>query len=416
LREVGKLTALRVSKIGEPGRYGDGGGLWLQVSPLGTKAWIFRYKFLGRQTHMGLGPLADISLADARARARAARVALLDGIDPLAEKRQRRATARSEAAKLITFKAAAEQFIAAHKAGWKNEKHAAQWPSSFEAYAYPVIDEVSVAAIDTALVLKILEPIWQTKTETAARLRGRIEAVLDWARARHYRDGDNPARWKGHLDHLLPSKAKLRRVQHQPALPFIDVPSFMAQLRGIEAVSARALELTILTAVRTGAATGANWSEIDLVNNVWTIPGARAGTKLRQGEHRVPLSKRAVEILRDVPREKGNEHVFIGGKKGKGLTNMAMLGLLQRRHPDLTVHGFRSTFKDWASETTNFPDIVSEMALAHVIKDEVQAAYRRGELMEKRRRLMQAWDGYCARPATPAEIVQLRGRSGPVPA
>jgi integrase len=407
MRETGKLTTLKVNRITEPGRYGDGGGLWLQVSPTGTKAWIFRYKFLGRQTHMGLGPLADIGLSDARGRARAARVALLDGIDPLAQKRDRRAVARAEVAKLVTFKEAAQAYIAAHKAGWKNEKHAAQWPSSFEAYVYPVIGSLSVAGVETSHVMKILEPIWQEKTETAARTRGRIEAVLDWARSRHYRAGDNPARWKGHLDNLLPSKAKLRRVKHQPAMPFQDVPGFMAELRAIDAVSARALELTVLTAVRTGATTGALWSEIDLVNGIWTVPGTRAGTKLRQDEHRVPLSKRAVELLRAVPRERGNDHVFLGGKKGKGLTNMAMLEMLQRRYPDLTVHGFRSSFKDWASESTNFPDIVSEMALAHVIKDEVQAAYRRGELMEKRRRLMQAWDGYCARPPVAANVTTL---------
>lgn len=410
MRETGKLTTLKINRITEPGRYGDGGGLWLQVSATGTKAWIFRFKFLGRPTHMGLGPLSDVGLADARARARAARVALLDGIDPLAEKRQRRDAARSEASKLVTFKEAAEQYIAAHKAGWKNEKHAAQWPSSFENYAYPVIGALSVGAVETSHVMKILEPIWEKKTETAARLRGRIEAVLDWAKARHYRDGDNPARWKGHLDHLLPSRSKVRRVKHQPAMPYQDVPGFMAELRAIDAVSARALELTILTAVRTGAATGALWSEIDLVNNVWTIPGTRAGTKLRQDQHAVPLSKRAVEILRTIPRENGNDHVFIGAKKGKGLTDMAMLELLQRRYPDLTVHGFRSSFKDWASETTNTPDIVSEMALAHVIKDEVQAAYRRGSLMEKRRGLMQTWDNYCARPAGPAEVVPMRAK------
>jgi integrase len=398
MREMGKLTASGIAKLSKPGRYGDGNGLYLQISNWQTKAWCLRYQLAGRSREMGLGSVTDISLKDAREKARSARRLLTDGDDPIDARKAKKHALRADREKRVSFKQAAEKYIATHKAGWRSGKHADQWTATLATYAYPIIGNLSVSDIDTGHIIRIIEPIWETKTDTASRVRGRVENILDWAKARHFREGDNPARWKGHMENLLPAKSKVRKVRHQPALPFQDLPAFMGELREMNSISARALEFTILTIARTGATTGGLWQEIDLVNPIWTLPGSRAGTKLRQEEHRVPLPKRAVEILRGLPRESGNDHIFIGAKKGSGLSNMAMLELLQGRYPNLTVHGFRSTFKDWVSETTNFPDIVSEMALAHVIKDEVQAAYRRGELLEKRRKLMDAWAQYCATP------------------
>ena len=403
IREVGKLNVAGLGKLTQPGRYGDGNGLYLQISNVHTKSWVLRYQLAGRSREMGLGSLTDVSLQQAREKSREARRKLIDGEDPIDARKEKKEELRAALAKRVLFEDAAEKYIAMHKTGWRNEKHADQWAATLKTYANPIIGKLGVADVQTSHILSILEPIWTTKSETASRVRGRVESVLDWATARHHRQGDNPARWKGHLDKLLPAKTKVRRVQHQPAMGYAELPRFMAHLRETACVSAWALEFTVLTAARTGATIGALWSEIDLINGIWTVPGDRAGTKLRQDEHRVPLSKRSIEILRAVPRERGNDHVFIGTKRGQGLSNMAMLELLQGKHPDLTVHGFRSTFKDWASETTNFADIVSEMALAHVISDEVQAAYRRGELMEKRKKLMEAWAKYCATSVSTAE-------------
>ena len=400
-RVVGRLKGLSVSRQKKRGRHADGGGLYLQVNKDGARSWIFRFS-LGRVRELGLGGYPAISLKQARDLAGDARLLVKRGEDPIEARRSNIQAARAERAKRVTFKQAAEQYIESHRAGWRNEKHVAQWTATLETYAYPVIGNLWVGEIETSHVSKILEPIWTTKTDTASRVRGRIENVLDWAASRRYRQGDNPARWKGHFSNLLAPKNKVRRKQHQPAMPFSELPSFMANLRDMDSVSARALEFTILTCARTGATTGGLWTEIDLVNAVWTVPGARAGTKLRQDEHRVPLSKRAVQILRELPRLEGNDHIFPGAKDGRGLSTMAMLECLQGRYPDLTVHGFRSSFKDWASEATNHPDIVSEMALAHVIKGEVQAAYRRGELLEKRKKLMEAWTRYCGSPVITA--------------
>lgn len=392
MRGSHKLSALKVTRASKPGRYGDGGGLWLQVAEGGSKSWIFRYQRDGRARQMGLGPLDVVSLADARQKAIDARRLLLADQDPIEAKREARATAKLEAARGITFKTCAENYIGTHAAAWRNEKHRAQWASTLERFAYSAIGSLPVAAIDTNLVLKVLEPIWTKTPETAARLRGRIEAVLDWATAREYRAGENPARWRGHLDKLLPSKRKVRCVRHHPALPYADIPAFMANLRKQTFISARALEFTILTAARTGEIIGALWPEIDVREKVWTIPAERM--KARK-EHRVPLSDRAIELLEKLPREDGNDHVFIGDRRGRGLSNMAMLEFV--KGAGITVHGFRSTFRDWAAETTAFPNHVVEMALAHVVGDRVEAAYRRGDLFDKRRRLMAAWAAYCAK-------------------
>jgi len=403
-----KLTAVKVAKLNKTGRYGDGGGLWLQVSKWGTKAWQFRYMLHDRARQMGLGSIHTLSLAEAREKAREARALLLDGIDPIDARQGQRQQARAEAAKRITFREAAERYIAAHRAGWKNEKHGEQWTRTLATYAFPVIGNLAVADIDTSHVIKVLEPIWTKKTETASRVRGRMEAVLDWAKARHFRQGDNPARWRGHLDKLLPAKSKVRKVKHHGAMPYAEVPAFMADLRKQDSVSARALEFTILTAARTGETIGARWSEFDLKAELWTVPADR----IKAGrDHRVPLSDRCLEIIADMPREDdGDGPVFPGVRPGKGLSNMAMLELLRGMTDNgYTVHGFRSSFRDWCAEQTNYPREVAEAALAHIVGDQTEAAYRRGDALEKRRRLMAAWAGYCTGPlAAVREVTPLR--------
>jgi integrase len=296
----------------------------------------------------------------------------------------------------MTFKESAAMYVASHRAGWRNPKHAAQWQATLATYAEPVIGGLSVQAIDTALVLKVLEPIWTTKPETAGRVRGRIESILDWAKARGYRAGENPARWRGHLDKLLPGRSKVRRVEHHAALPYAELPGFLVSLREQEGIAARALEFAILTAARTGEVIGARWSEMDLVGKNWTLPAAR----MKAGrEHRVPLSDRALAILREMQphRQAEDAFVFPGGKNRRPLSNMAFLMLLRRMgRGDVTVHGFRSSFRDWAAERTKFPAEVAEMALAHTVSDKTVAAYNRSDLYERRRRLMAAWTTFCS--------------------
>jgi integrase len=407
-REIGRLTALFISKKNvSPGMYADGGGLYLQVTDKQVRSWIFRYMRDGKERYMGLGPLHAVSLADARAAATECRRKRIAGIDPIEERENRRALARLEAARTKTFSQCAEQYIESHQAGWRNAKHAAQWRSTLKTSAEPVIGHLSVQQVNVDLVMRILKPIWSTKPETASRLRGRIEAILYWAAARGYRTGENPARWRGHLDKLLPSKSKVRRVEHHPALPYAEIDEFMQKLRTQGGVAARVLDLVILTATRTGEALGAQWSEIDLDEKVWAVPPERMKA---EREHRIPLSPAAVAILKAQYEETGGEgFVFPGGRRGKPLSNMAMSKLLDRMsYPDITVHGFRSTFRDWAAETTSYPNTVVEMALAHVVSDKVEAAYRRGNLFEKRRRLMEAWAKFCAMPKATDKVVVFR--------
>jgi len=402
-RQIERLTALKVeAKELAPGMYPDGGGLYLRVTSEGTRNWVLRYMLDSRPRWMGLGPLALYSLAQARARALDARRKRHDGIDPIEARRAERTRQRLDAAKAITFKQCAETYIASHSAGWRNEKHRYQWKATLKDYAYPAIGDLPVQAADTALVLKVLEPIWTAKAETAGRVRQRIESVLDWAKVRGYRDGENPARWRGHLDKLLPARSRVREVEHLAALPYAKMPDFLTTLRAREAIAARALEFLILTAARTGEVIGARWNEIDLLDKLWTIPASRMKA---HREHRVPLSPRALAILEEIQAAcqgvASDGFVFLGPKPGTPLSNMALLMLLRRMELDeLTVHGFRSTFRDWAAERTNYPNHVVEMALAHAVADKVEAAYRRGDLFEKRRRLMQQWATFCT--ATPA--------------
>jgi integrase len=396
------LTSRKVETMKTPGHYGDGGGLYLQITGDGdksvSKSWIYRYQINGRRRDMGLGPVALFSLAEAREKALAARRLVYEGIDPIEAKAAKTAEQKRAEAAALTFEQCAERYIEAHKAGWKNAKHGAQWTATLKAYVYPSSGSLPISGIDTELVLKILEPIWTTKAETASRVRGRIEAILDWAKTLGYRSGENPARWKGHLDHLLPARSKVAKQEHHAALPWAEAGAFMAALRGQEGISARALEFAILTAVRTSEALGATWGEIDLASKLWTVPAER----MKAGrEHRVPLSEAAIGILNEMAKKRvvstPDAPLFPGAKAAKPLSNMALLMTLRRmKRDDLTTHGFRSTFRDWVSEQTDYPGDVAEMALAHAIGDAVEAAYRRGDLFEKRRRMMDEWATFCA--------------------
>ena len=410
-RGIGRFSAVALPKL-KAGMHSDGGGLYLQVTKGGARTWIYRFMLHGRAREMGLGPLHIVTLAEAREKARECRRLRYEGIDPIEARKAQRAEERLAAATAMTFEQCAERYIEAHKAGWRNPKHAAQWPSTLATYAYPVFGDLPVQAIDVGLVTKALEPIWRTKPETGSRVRGRIESVLDWATVRGYRRGDNPARWRGHLDKLLPARAKVRKVEHHAALPYAEMGEFVAALREQEGIAARALEFLILTATRTGEVIGARWDEFDLAEKLWTVPGAR----MKAGkEQRVPLSGRALAIIEDMKTQRVNDHEFVfpGGRPRKPLSNMAMLKLLQRMgRGDLTAHGFRSSFRDWAAERTGFPHEVAEMALAHTVSDKVEAAYRRGDLFQKRRQLMEAWAKHCEAqamgkviPLAPRELV-----------
>jgi integrase len=388
------LTLKQVGAKLSPGRYGDGAGLYLQVGPTGTKSWLFRYEFNQRERYMGLGPLHTVDLADAREQARKARRQILDGVDPLDARTSEKAARALEAAKSMTFADAADKYYAAHEASWSNAKHRQQFKNTMAQYVLPKIGRLSVAAVDTGEVLRCIEPMWKDKTATANRVRGRIEAVLDWATVRGYRQGDNPARWKGHLSEVLPAPGKVAKAEHHNAMPYAELPEFMAKLAEAQGVPARALEFLILTAARTSEVSNAVWSEFDLSAKTWTIPAERM--KASQ-PHRVPLSGRAVALLEALPRE--GEFVFVGAKAGAPISWIAMLRCLKRiTHNGSTVHGFRSTFSDWANERTNHSNHVIEQALAHAVGNAVERAYRRGDLFEKRRRLMSDWARYCSTP------------------
>jgi integrase len=397
-RTINKLSDLAVKHAKARGLYGDGGGLYLQVGPTGGKSWLFRYMIDGRARAHGLGPVQTISLKEARQRALDCRKQVLDGIDPKAEKDSVRAARRAEVRKLHTFKECAEAYMRANSAAWKNDKHASQWRSTLETYVYPEIGQLPVGQIDVGMVLRVLEKdgLWTVKNETASRVRGRIETVLDYAKARKFRDGENPAAWKGNLDHILPARRSVQKVEHHAALPYDEIGGFMRDLREMAGVAARGLEFAILTACRTGEVIGARWSEVDLDRRIWTIPAER----MKAGrEHRVPLSEPTLSILREMSQLRIGEFVFPGGKIDKPLSNMAFLTLLRRmKRTDVTAHGFRSTFRDWAAERTSYPAEVAEMALAHSVGDKVEAAYRRGDLFEKRDRIMAEWATVCDRP------------------
>ena len=406
-RQIERLTALKVeAKELAPGMYPDGGGLYLRVTPEGARNWVLRYILDRRPRWMGLGPLSLCGLADARARALDARRKRRDGIDPIEARRAERIRQRLDAAKAVTFKQCAESYITSHRAGWRNEKHKYQWSATLNAYVYPIIGTLPVQTVDIGLVRKILEPIWTTKPETASRVRQRIEKILDFAKVCGYRDGENPARWRSHLDNVLPARSRVRVVEHHAALPYAKLPAFLVSLRAREAIAARALEFLVLTAARTGEVIGARRNEIDLLDKTWTVPARRMKA---HREHRVPLSARALAILREMGAARNgnddNAYIFPGPNPRRPLSNVALLRLLERMQLDnLTVHGFCATFKTWASERTSAQNEIVEASLAHVIGGKVEQAYRRTDLFENRRQLMQRWATFCTTTPSPERL------------
>ncbi len=400
---VNALTPMQV-KHAPAGRHADGGGLHLLVKGTGARSWVYRFMLNGKSRDVGLGPAAGpdaITLSDARLKASALRLKVKDGVDPLAERQIKaaEAVAAQQAAQIAgkTFKDVAGAYIEANEDSWRNAKHRQQWSNTLATYVYPVIGDLPIAEVGTEHVMSILEPIWKAKPETASRVRGRIETILDAAKARGYRQGENPARWRGHIAQILPARSRLTRGHHK-ALSYGDLRAFVEKLRKREAVAALALEFAILTAARTGEVIGAKWGEVDLEKAVWTIPADR----MKAGkEHRVPLSPRAVEILKETEKL-GKDWLFPGQEDGQ-LSSMAMTMLLRRMKVDATVHGFRSAFRDWSAECTGYAHEVCEMALAHTIGNKAEAAYRRGDLFEKRRRLMADWATYCANSTADAD-------------
>jgi integrase len=402
-RATKRLSARSVATIGKPGRHADGEGLYLVVDPGGARRWLFLFRWQGKLKEMGLGGISSVSLAEARDKAAEARRVVAGGRNPI-EERRAAAAARAE---VVTFGSFADALIDSIGSGFRNEKHLAQWRSTMSSYAAPLRGR-ALDEIGTEDILSVLTPIWKTKAETASRVRGRIERVLDAARAKGLRTGENPARWRGHLDHLLPKRQKLTR-GHHAAMPFVEVPAFIVTLRERQAVAALALEFLILNASRSGEALGAVWGEIDRSAGVWTIPAPRMKAGI---EHRVPLTPRALEILASAEAIRTSDYVFPGQRRGRPLSGMAMEMMLRRMEVDFTVHGFRSSFRDWAGERTAFPREVAEAALAHAVGDQTERAYRRGDALEKRRKLMEAWAEFLERPnsGSSANVVGLAQR------
>jgi integrase len=401
-RKINRLNARKVATITDYGRHADGGGLYLSISPNGGRRWVFLFRWHGKPTEIGLGSARDVPLARARELAAAARAKLAEGINPKDAARRPLEGA--------TFGECADRVIEAMRPSWRSSKHAAQWTLTLRGYAAP-LRRLPVDKITTDDVLSVLKPLWNAKPETASRLRGRIERVLDAAKAQGLRSGENPARWRGHLDQLLPKRQRLAR-RHHAAMPYREVPAFMAALRQMDGTAARGLEFAILTAARTGAVLGARWEEFDLAGAIWTVPAGR----MKGGrEHRVPLSKRVLEVVKAMHEGRNGDFVFPGARPGRPLSAIALEKVLLRmKIDDATVHGFRSAFRDWAAECTNFPNEVCEAALAHVIENKAEAAYRRGDLFDKRRKLMDAWSIYCTTPRTGAVIPINAGRNGAV--
>jgi integrase len=406
-RELYRLTAVSVRKLAEPGRYSDGGGLYVLILPSGSKSWVFRWRdrVSGKLRDKGLGPTWDVSLEQARQRAKECRDAVRIGGDPIGDVKAALAAKRMEAAKQLTFEECAKRYIESHRAGWRNAKHAAQWTATLATYAKP-INSLPVAAVDKTLVLRCLEPIWRTKVETATRVRQRIECVLDWATASDFRSGENPARWRGHLSKLLPEPAALRKVKNRPSLPYEEIAAFVKELRKREGLSARALELQILTAARPGEVVAARRSEFDLSKKLWIVPAERMKANR---EHRVPLSDPAVALLRDLDGK--GEFVFPGKTPETSITIAAPLELLKDMRPNVVPHGFRATFRTWAAESTNYPHEVAEAALAHVVRNKTENAYNRRDLFDKRALLMRDWATFVATPMRTGNVTPIKRKA-----
>lgn len=408
-RIMGKLTVKAVEKKTTPGLYGDGGGLTLQITKSGVKSWLYRFMIKGKAYGMGLGPVHTITLSEARERASAARKLLIDGVNPLEAKRQRQIDTEMAKARQMTFDQCASAYIDAHRSSWKNAKHADQWTNTIAAYVSPIIGSLPVDRIDTALVVKVLaqlddkgQQFWQTKNETANRVRGRIEAILGWATTSGFRSGDNPARWRGHLENLLATLSRSSRIKNHPSLAWERMGIFFEALRMRHGVAPKAVEFAILTASRSGEVRGARWSEIDLTTKVWRIPSDRMKAKR---EHEVPLSDAAIQILKSLTKLDGVDLIF-PGTKGQQLSDMSLTAVIRRMNEGapiwtdtegrpITIHGFRSTFRMWAAECTNYPREVAEHALAHQLPDAVERAYQRGTQFAKRAAMMNEWAKFC---------------------
>lgn len=393
-RQLHRLTALKIGKLDAPGQYPDGGNLYFQISKTGSRSWIFRFTLRGQSREMGLGPLSAVSLASARAEAAKCRELLRAGIDPLEARAEDQRKRALETSGPRLFKAAAADYIANHRAEWKNPKHAQQWENTLDTYAFPTIGNQDVSDIDTAMIVRVLQPIWTAKRETAFRLRGRVERILDAEKTLGHRQGENPARWRGHLDTLLPKQNRRKKIKHHPALPWQEMPEFMRALRQREEPTARMLELLILTAVRTQEALYARPEEFAMDYRVWTVPGERMKMELPL---RVPMTDRVVELVEQALPHARHGWLYPGRKDKKPYSNMAMLKILERMgYGHVTVHGFRSTFRDWVAECTEYADSLAEKALAHAIQNESEAAYRRGDMLERRRQMMADWARFCA--------------------
>ena len=401
---VKRLTDLKVKRLTKSGSFPDGGGLYLQVSKTGSKSWFFRYQVSGKGRKKGLGPYPTITLKMARDAANDCQVLRQQGIDPIQHEQQKKIEIELKAGRAKTFKYCAEKYIESHKAEWSNAKHEYQWTQSLTTYAFPFIGEVPVQDVDVGLVLEVLEPIWHTKTETATRVRQRMETILDWATARNYRSGVNSALWKGHLDKILPKPTKIRKVKHHPALPYIYVPEYFRELRTIDTLAAKTLAFIILTATRGGEARCARWDEFN--GDTWTIPADRMKARRL---FRVPLSKEVLNILEEVKPMEKRGLVFPGSRGPISDTSVRML--LKQKYSDLTTHGFRSSFRDWCAEMSSYPREVAEAALSHVVKDKTEAAYQRGDLIEKRRRLMDSWEQYLLTFENNADMVPINRKS-----
>lgn len=390
MKTVNKLTVRKIEALTEKGWYPDGHGLYLQISSTGSKSWVYRYQTNGRQHWHGLGTYTRLnSLIQARNAAAQCKQLRKDGIDPIQYQRSKVVNPHGS----VTFKDCAEQYITSQMAGWKNSKHIQQWRNSLNNHAYPVIGSIPVQDIDIAMVLKILEPIWATKTETASRVRQRIESTLDWATIREYRTGANPAQWKGRLDKILPSQHKVQKPKHFAAMKYQELPDYFWSLRQKETVASKALAFTILTATRNSETRAATYSEVDQSNSVWIISDIR----MKAGkEHRIPLTTEPQKIIEEMkPHRRSDDYIFPGTRYGSAISDAALLKLVKNTHPALTVHGFRSTFRDWAAECTDHPREIVEAALAHSLKNKVEAAYLRSDHLEKRRKLMVSWTKYC---------------------
>jgi integrase len=408
-RTLNRLSNFRVERAKRPGMYADGGGLYLRVAEGGSKQWIFRYVINGRLRDMGIGPEHTLTLAEARERATAARKLRLDGIDPIEHKRAQRAAQQAADAKAMTFKQCAEGYIRDNEAEWTNPKHRYEWSSTLSRYVYPVLGNLPVATIDTPLVLKVVKPLWERAPETASRVRGRIENVLGWATVHHYRTGDNPARWRGLLEHALPARNKVAKVKHLAALPYAQAALFMAKVRQDTRVAARCLEFIALTAARVGEAVTATWNEINFADRVWTVPAERMKA---DKEHRIPLPDAALAVLKAMQTIRQSDYVFPGQRNAHAVGANSVLRVAKEASGlDITTHGLRSTFRDWAAECTSFDNNAVEMALAHTIPSAVEKAYRRGDLFDKRRKLMDAWAAYCAKVETDAGKVVALARA-----